>query len=106
MFAGPMMRRSLFSNTCLTVLALTALAPAYCQRTVPEADAWLGQDDAALADFTIAEETHRRAIMNLPGMKKMYSKYLAEILKIHAALLDRMGRISEAAKLRAEAVSL
>jgi TonB family protein len=66
----------------------------------------LGQGEAASADLTIAEETHRRAIAHLPDAKKMYSGYLASILKQHAALLDQMGEPAEAAKLRAEAASL
>ena len=73
-------------------------------RGVVEAN--LGQNDPALADFTVAEATHRRAIANMPDMKAKYSPLLAAILKEHASLLDRMGRADEAAKLRAEAASL
>jgi TonB family protein len=70
------------------------------------AEARLGQGEAASADFTVAEETHRRAIAHLPEMKKIYGRYLASILKQHATLLDEMGKTEEAAKLRAEASSL
>jgi TonB family protein len=70
------------------------------------AEANLGQTDAAVADFEFCEETHRKAIIHLPEMKEMYSKYLATILKTHAALLDQLGRSSDAAKLRAEAAAL
>jgi hypothetical protein len=73
-------------------------------RGVVEAN--LGQNDPALADFAVAEATHRRAIASQPAMKAKYSPLLAAILKEHAALLDRMGRADEAAKLRAEAASL
>jgi hypothetical protein len=73
-------------------------------RGVVEAN--LGQNDAALADFTVAEQTHRRAMANLPEMKQRYGQVLAAILNQHAALLDRMGRRDEAAKLRAEAAAL
>ena len=66
----------------------------------------LGQSDAALADFGIAEETHRRAIAHLPEMKQMYGRYLASILRQHAALLESIGKSDEAAKLRTEAASL
>jgi tetratricopeptide (TPR) repeat protein len=69
-------------------------------------EAHLGLLDAASADLTIAEETHRRAIAHLPEAAKMYSGYLASILKQHAALLDVMGKTAEADKLRAEAASL
>lgn len=73
-------------------------------RAVVEAN--LGQNDSALADYTVAEATHRKAIANLPDMKAHYSQTLAAILKEHAALLDTMGRTDEAAKLRAEAAAL
>jgi TonB family protein len=70
------------------------------------AEARLGQADATFADLQIAEETHRRAIANLPDMKKPYSQTLASILRMHANFLDQVGRTEEAAKLRAEADSL
>jgi hypothetical protein len=70
------------------------------------AEARLGQADATFADLQIAEETHRRAIANLPDMKKPYSQTLASILRTHANFLDQVGRTEEAAKLRAEADSL
>ncbi len=73
-------------------------------RAVAEAN--LGQPDAALADFQTAEETYRRAIANLPDMKRIYSQYLASTLKTHAALLDMMGNHADAEKLRAEAAAL
>lgn len=66
----------------------------------------LGRVDDALADFQIAEETHRRAIVNLPDMKKVYGQSLASILRTHAALLDQLGRNGEADKLREDAGSL
>ncbi len=66
----------------------------------------LGQNDAALADYTAAEATHRKAIANLPDMKQRYGQTLAAILRQHAALLDKMDRTDEAAKLRAEAAAL
>ena len=62
--------------------------------------------DAASADFSVAEETHRRAIAHLPEMKQMYSRYLATILRQHAELLDQMGKSTQAAKLREEASTL
>lgn len=70
------------------------------------AEANLGHTDEAVADFEFSEETHRKAIIHLPEMKGMYSKYLATILKTHAALLDQLGRSADAAKLRAEAAAL
>lgn len=65
-------------------------------------EAHLGQDDAALADFAIAESTQKKAIRNLPDMKLEYTRELVIILQQHAALLDLMGRSEEAAKVRAE----
>jgi tetratricopeptide (TPR) repeat protein len=76
----------------------------YFWRGVVEAN--MGQNDAALADFATAEATHRKAIANQPDMKARYSPTLAAILKEHAALLDKMGRADDAAKLRAEAAAL
>lgn len=70
------------------------------------AEANLGKDEAALNDFLGAESTLRRAIANLPDMKKNYDEYLAAVLKQHAALLDRMGKTAEADKLRADAAAL
>ena len=69
-------------------------------------EARLGKTDDCLADLQIAEETHRKAIVNLPEMKKTYSQYLASILKTHATLLEQVGKADEAAKLRAEAAAL
>jgi hypothetical protein len=66
----------------------------------------MGKGEPALADYKIAEETHRRAITHLPDMKENYSKTLAIILRYHTQLLVIMGRSDEAAKLRAEAASL
>ena len=69
-------------------------------------EAQIGTPDKALADMEIAEDSQRRAIKNLPDMKKIYSGYLASMLKRHASWLDQLGRHSEADKLRAEAASL
>lgn len=66
----------------------------------------LGEFVDASADFSKAEETHRKAIQHLPSMEKIYGAYLASILNIHAQLLDGMGRTTEAKALRAEAASL
>jgi hypothetical protein len=73
-------------------------------RGVVEAN--LGQNQEALADFTVAEATHRKAIATLPAMKAKYGQTLAAVLNEHAKLLDKMGRADEAAKLRAEAAAL
>lgn len=69
-------------------------------------EANLRDTDAALADFKVAEDTHRKATVEHPKMKTAYSHYLARILKEHAFFLDRIGRKDEAAKLRAEADAL
>jgi hypothetical protein len=66
----------------------------------------LGDTNGALSDFQIAEETMRRAIINLPDMKEHYNSYLSAILKQPAALLDIMGRPAEAEKLRDQAAAL
>lgn len=91
------------AHKCLTDKDQEYAMP-YYWRGVVEAN--MEQHDAALADFTVAEATHRKAIANLPDSKARYSQVLAAILKEHAALLEKMGRADEAAKLRAEAASL
>lgn len=69
------------------------------------AEEGLGRGDAALADLSLAEETHRRAIKQHPEAKEIYSRLLIVMLNHHAALLDQMGRAAEAASLRTEAAS-
>ena len=61
---------------------------------------------AASDDLTTAENTYRRAITASPRMKPIYAEYLARILRQHAALLDAMGKSTDADKLRAEATQL
>ena len=63
----------------------------------------LGETDAALADYTQADESMRGAIKSLPGMAKQYGFTLKQMLRQHAALLKQLDRGSEAAKLLAEA---
>ena len=70
------------------------------------AEAKLGRVETALNDFETAENTHRKAIQNLPKMRKTYGKYLAMILTQHAALLDQIGRPKDAERLRTEVDSL
>ena len=91
------------SRKCLTDKDQEYAMPFFWRAMV---EARLGQIDATLSDLTIAEKTHRKAIANLPDMKKTYSQYLASILRQHAALLDQLGRSAEAKILRTEADSL
>jgi len=77
--------------------------PFYWRAKVEES---LGNYESASADFTVAEETLRKAIASLPEMEKFYGRYLAAILNQHGALLEQMGKTAEAAKLRDEAASL
>jgi tetratricopeptide (TPR) repeat protein len=91
------------AHKCLTDRDQEYAMP-YFWRGVVEAN--LGQNDEALADFAVAEATHRKAMANLPALKEKYSQTLAAILREHAALLSKMGRADEASKLRAEAGTL
>jgi TonB family protein len=91
------------SKKCLTDKDQEYAMPFFWRAIV---EARLGEDGAALADFTVAENTHRKAILNLPDMKQRYSQYLRQILQVHAALLEQLGKSDEAAKLRAEATAL
>lgn len=91
------------SKKCLTETDEEYAMPFFWRALVEES---MGQSEPALADFKIAEDTHRRAIAHLPDMKANYSKTLASILRYHAQLLEIMGRLQEAAELRSEADSL
>jgi TonB family protein len=91
------------SRKCLTDVDQEYAMPFYWRSV---AEAAMGQSDHALADITIAEDTHRKAMKNLPDMKAVYGRYFATILRQHAAWLDQLGRSEEASKLRNEASSL
>jgi len=91
------------AKKCLTETDQEYAMPFFWRALVEES---MGQGEQALVDFKIAEETHRRAIVHLPEMKKNYSETLAKILQFHARLLEMMGKSDEATKLRAEAASL
>lgn len=91
------------ARKCLTDKDQEYAMPFFWRALVEES---MGQGDPALADFIVAEAAHRKAILNLPDMKEMYGKTLGSILKYHAALLENMGRLDEAAKLRSEAATL
>ncbi|MGA9071441.1 MAG: energy transducer TonB [Terracidiphilus sp.] len=91
------------SKKCLTDTDEEYAMPFFWRALVEES---MGQGEPALADFKIAEDTHRRAIAHLPDMKANYSKTLASILRFHAQLLELMSRSDEAEKLRTEAASL
>jgi len=73
-------------------------------RAIVEAN--LGDTNGSVSDFRTAEETMRRAIANLPDMKEHYGKYLAAILKQHAAVMDMLGKPADAEKLREQAAAL
>lgn len=91
------------AKRCLTDKDQEYAMPFFWRALVEEG---MGQGEPALADFAIAETTHRKAILNLPDMKETYGKTLAAILRQHATLLEIMGRRDEAATLRAEAATL
>lgn len=61
---------------------------------------------SASADLTQVEESYRKAMAANPRMRPIYKQYLARILRQHAALLDALGRASDADKVRSEAASL
>ncbi len=68
----------------------------------------LGKTDAALADFGIAEEIDKRAIVAAKDAetKRRYAQLLGALMRQHARLLDRLGREAEADKLRLQANAL
>lgn len=73
-------------------------------RAIVEAN--LGDTNGSMSDFHTAEETMRRAIINLPDMKEHYNQYLAAILKQHAAVMEMLGKPADAEKLREQAAAL
>jgi hypothetical protein len=60
----------------------------------------------ASSDLGTAEDTYRKAMTASPRMKPIYTQYLVRILRQHAALLDAMGKQSDADKLRDQAAKL
>lgn len=70
------------------------------------AERQLGENEAALTDYTSGEESVRLAIKELPDMTKQYGFTLKRVLQQHAALLNAMGREQEAQKLVVEASSI
>jgi TonB family protein len=88
---------------CLTERDQEYAIPFYWRAMVEKSR---GEFDKSLSDFSVAEQTHRRAMANLPDMKRIYGHYLTIILRQHAALLDQLGQTADASKLRSEAASL
>jgi len=57
-------------------------------------------------DYNVAEDSYRKAIVNLPDMKQIYSRYLAHTLVYHSVLTKQTGHEEESAKMQEEAVQL
>jgi len=91
------------AKKCLTDTDQEYGTPFYWRAMIEAAS---GQADAAFVDIKIAEDSQRRAIQHLPSMKEIYGRYLASMLRQHAAWLDQMGKSAEANTLRTEAASL
>jgi TonB family protein len=79
---------------------------AYAYRDRALAYALLGDTAHADADYKVAEETARAAILALPDMRTRYSQSLAQMLQMHASLLRQTGNAAEADALDAEAAKL
>jgi TonB family protein len=57
-------------------------------------------------DYSIAESSYRKAIINLPDMKTIYSRYLAHTLAFHSVLMEQTGDLERMKAMREEAISL
>jgi TonB family protein len=57
-------------------------------------------------DYSVAEDSYRKAIVNLPDMKQIYSRYLAHTLVYHSVLAKQTGRDEQATKMQEEALQL
>jgi TonB family protein len=57
-------------------------------------------------DYKVAEDSYRKAMVNLPDMKQIYGRYLAHTLVYHSVLAKQTGRDDLAAKMQAEVLQL
>jgi TonB family protein len=57
-------------------------------------------------DYSKAEDSFRKAIVNLPDMKQIYGHYLAHTLAYHSVLAQQTGREDQARAMQAEALQL
>jgi TonB family protein len=57
-------------------------------------------------DYSIAEASYRKAIVSLPDMKPMYSRYLAHSLAFHSVLMEQTGDLVRMKTMREEASSI
>jgi TonB family protein len=57
-------------------------------------------------DYSVAESSYRKAIINLPDMSKIYSRYLAHTLAFHSVLMEQTGQLERMKAMREEALSL
>lgn len=57
-------------------------------------------------DYSVAEDSYRKAILNLPDMKQIYGRYLAHTLVYHSVLAQQTGHDEESVKMKEEAVQL
>jgi len=57
-------------------------------------------------DYSTSEASYRKAIVNLPDMKQIYSRYLAHTLAYHSVLASQSGQADRANAMRQEALQL
>lgn len=57
-------------------------------------------------DYNKAEDSYRKAMENLPDMKKVYGRYLAHTLAYHSVLALQTGREDQSKAMQAEALQL
>jgi len=57
-------------------------------------------------DYNKAEDSYRKAMVNLPDMKQVYGRYLAHTLAYHSVLAQQTGRDDQAKAMQTEALQL
>jgi TonB family protein len=57
-------------------------------------------------DYSKAEDSYRKAMINLPDMRQIYGRYLAHTLAYHSVLALQTGRENQAKAMQAEALQL
>ena len=62
--------------------------------------------DEAERDYRTAEESFRKAMVNLPDMKQIYGRYLSQSLVYHAILCKQTGKDDTAQAMISEALQL
>jgi tetratricopeptide (TPR) repeat protein len=99
---------SAFQKTTAIAETLTATDDEYALAYYWEAYAEhsLGMPVEAERDYNIAESSFRKAIVDMPNMKNIYSKQLAHTLALHSVLAHQTGKDADSFAMQKEAREL